>query len=30
MGERCPAQNPKLTTGVAGFFGLGHGSAIQR
>lgn len=29
MRERAPAENPKLTTGVADFFGHGRGSAIQ-
>ena len=29
MGEHTPAENPKLTTGVAGFFGHGRGSAIE-
>lgn len=29
MRERAPAENPKLTTGVAGYFGHGRGSAIQ-
>ena len=29
MGERVPAGNPKLTSGGAGFFGHGRGSAIQ-
>ena len=29
MCERAPTENPKLTTGVAGFFGHGRGSAIE-
>ena len=29
MRERGPAENPKLTTGIAGFFGHGRGAAIQ-
>ena len=29
MGERVPAENPTLTTRVAGFFGHGRGTAIQ-
>jgi len=29
MRARAPAENPKLPTGVAGFFGHGRGSAIQ-
>ena len=28
MGERDQAENPKLTTAAASFFGLGRGSAI--
>jgi hypothetical protein len=29
MHERAPVENPKLTPGVAGYFGHGRGSAIQ-
>jgi L,D-transpeptidase catalytic domain len=29
MGGRAPGENPKLTTGVAGFFRHGRGAAIQ-
>jgi hypothetical protein len=29
MGEQGPGENPKLTTGVAGFFGRGRGAALQ-
>lgn len=29
MGSPAPAENPKLTTGVAGYFGHGRGAAIQ-
>ena len=29
MSERAQAENPELTTGVAGFFGHGRGAAIQ-
>ena len=29
MDARTPAENPRLTTGVAGFFGRGRGSAMQ-
>jgi len=29
MGERAPTENPKLRTGVAGYFGHGRGAAMQ-